>query len=132
MSEVFRLNVSDVERLQDAMKAFDGNVEEAINDVLHNEAGEKIQESIRRLMPESGKNWKGKSSPAKTSNSMEAVNGNLYITIRSTKRYQYLYFPDDGSSTRRHAGNQQFFAKGAEEVKDEIIDRCITKLTNNF
>lgn len=128
----FKLNVSDVERLQDAMKEFDGNVEEIINDVLHSEAGEKIQESIRRLMPASGKNWKGKASPAKTSNSMQNINGNLSVTVTSTKKYQYLYFPDDGTTTRRHVGNQQFFARGAEAVKDEIIDRCVTKLTNNF
>lgn len=131
-SGTFRINVSEVERLQAAMKEYQGSVEDAINDVLHNQAGDLIQEQIRRLIPVSGKTWKGKSPPAKTSTSLSNVPENLAITVTTAKKYQYLYFPDDGSNTRRHYGNQQFFARGGDAATEEIVDRCITKLINNF
>lgn len=129
---MLKINFSDAEKLQAAMKAFQGEVEPTINDVLHNEAAPLAQESIRRLIPVSGKTWKGKAPAAKTSQSMRNINGNLSVTVTTAKKYQYLYFPNDGTNTRRHIGNQQFFEKGGEAVQDEIIERCISKLTNNF
>lgn len=132
MSNSFKINVATFAELQEAMKNYEGNVEEIINDVLHNQAGELIQTSIQRLIPVSGKTWKGKAGAAKTSKSLTSVNTNLAVTVKTTKKYQYLYFPNDGTTTRRHVGNQQFFERGGEAVQNEIIDRCIVKLTTNF
>lgn len=129
---VFKLNSQDFERLEEAMKNFQGNTENAINNVLHNEGGQLIHDEIKRLMPMSGKRWKGKKAPAKTSNSLQIVGGNLSVTVRAKKAYQYLYFPDDGSSTRRHAGNQQFFSNSGENQKEEIMNRCINRLVNGL
>lgn len=129
---VFKLNSQDFERLEEAMKIFHSNTEEEINDVLHNEGGQLIHDEIKRLMPMSGKRWKGKKSPAKTSNSLQIVGGNLSVTVRAKKAYQYLYFPNDGSNTRRHAGNQQFFLNGGENQKEEILNRCINRLVSSF
>ena len=132
MSTPFKISIADFEKLQDALKEYQGDAETAINEVLHNESGELIQNAIRRLIPTSGKTWKGKATAAKSANSLRSVNENLSITVTTQKRYQYLYFPDDGTNTKRHAGNQRFFERGGEAVKDEIIERCISKLTNNF
>lgn len=129
---MFKLNVVEFDRLVQTIENFPNNAEEAINDVLHNEAGEIAQPEIRRLMPTSNKKWKGKKPAAKTSKSMRNINGNLSVTISTTKNYQYLYFPDDGTNTRRHIGNQQFFEKGGEKAQPEIINRCINKITENF
>lgn len=129
---VFTMDVSALEKLQNAMKEYQGDVETSINDVLHNQGGELIQDSIRRLIPVSGRTWKGKASAAKSSNSLTNINENLAVTVTTTKKYQYLYFPDDGTNTRRHVGNQQFFKRGGEAVQDEIIERCISQLINNF
>lgn len=118
--------------LQQAMKDFQGNTEEIINDVLHNEAGELIQDAIKRLMPVSGKTWNGKKKAAKHANSMMNVNENLAVTVKSKAAYDYLYFPDDGTNTKRHAGNKQFFKRGGESQIDEIKDRCIGRLVNGF
>lgn len=131
-SATFKISVADVEKLQAAMKEYQGDVESSINDILHNQGGELIQDAVRRLIPVSGKTWKGKPTGAKKGNSLTNINGNLSVTVTTTKKYQYLYFPDDGTNTRRHVGNQRFFERGGESVKDEIIERCITKLTNNF
>ena len=129
---MFELNVLEIEKLHQAMMDYQGDLEATINDVLHNEAGDLAQESIRRLMPVSGKTWKGKKPAAKKSKSLTNINGELSVTVTTKKNWNYLYFPDDGSNTRRHIGNQQFFARGGEAVQDEIVERCINKLINKF
>ena len=105
------------------------NTEKIINDVLHNEAGALIQEAVKRLMPRSKKS-KGKH--AKDSDSLINVNGNLSVTVTTKKKFQYLYFPDDGSSTTNHAGNQQFFYKGGTSKQSDVIELCISRLVNDF
>lgn len=132
MAEVLYLDYTAIEQLQKAMQQYQGNTAEAINDVLHNWVGDRAQEEIKRLMPVSGKSWKGKRPGAKGSKSLRNVNGHLSVGIKTTKSYQYLYFPDDGSNTRRHAGNQQFFKRGGEAIQDEIVQRCINRLANDF
>lgn len=129
---MMKIDIASVDKLQEAMKAYQGEVEPTINEVLHNQGGELISESVRRLIPVSGKHWRGKAPAAKSGKSLQNVNENLAVTVKNSKRYGYLYFPNDGSNTRRHVGNQQFFEKGGEAVRDEIIERCITALTNKF
>lgn len=133
MSVQFTLDIEDIERLQRALERFPGRGEEAINEVLHGEGAVEIQDAIRLLIPISGaKPWNGKRPPAHESNSLMAVPGNLSVTIKTTKPYQYLYFPDDGTNTRRHAGNQQFFARGAEDVSSNVVGRCVANIRNKF
>lgn len=126
---VLSIDATEIDKLQKAMKEFQGNTEDTINDVLHNFAGDRAQVDIYRLMPVSAKK-KGKH--AKHSNSLSNINGNLSVTVTARGKWGYLYFPDDGENTRRHIGNQRFFERGGEAAQDEIIERCITKLTNNF
>lgn len=126
---MFKINVAEVDRLVQAVQSFEGEAEPIINDVLHNQAGDLAQEQIYRLMPLSNKK---KGVHAKNSKSLRNINGDLSVTVTTEKKFQYLYFPDDGTNTRRHIGNQQFFARGGEAVQGEIIDRCINALTNKF
>ena len=128
----FELNADELERLQRVMKEFPGNTETVINEILHTEAGELLKTEIKRLMPESGRNWAGKKKAARSANSLRVLPGNLSVTVTTTKAYQYLYFPDDGTSTKKHAGNQQFFQKSGETQQKEIIDRCISGLMKRF
>lgn len=130
----WKLDCSNIDRLQKAMEAYQGDTENAINDVLHNEVFGIVEPSIRQLIPvsDSAKVWRGKLPHAKLSKSLTQENGNLSVTIKSTANYSYLYFPDDGTNTRRHIGNQQFFKRGGEAKVDEIVDRCINRLVNDF
>ena len=128
----FAIESDDFDKLHRVMADFQGNTENVVNDVLHNEAAPLIQEAIYRLMPTSGRKWKGKKGAAKTSNSLSSTNSNLAVTVHSTKRYGYLYFPDDGSNTRKHVGNQQFFLRGGESQASTIIDKCINRLIINI
>lgn len=132
MATLFGYETKAFNRVLEALENYQGDAEAAINDVLHNEAGDLAQEAIRKLIPVSGKHWSGKKRAAKKAKSLRNVNGNLFVIVTTTKNYQYLYFPDDGTSTIRHVGNQQFFARGGEAVQDEIIERCINKLVNKI
>ena len=128
----FDLDAKAIERLHEAMKNFPQRAEDIVNEVLHLEGGPLIEEEIRRLMPVSGMKWRGKKPPAKTGNSLEQVDHNLGVTIRTKGDYHYLYFPDDGTNTYHHMGNKQFFLHGAENQQDEIIERCINRLVVNI
>lgn len=126
---MFKLEFSEADKLQQAMKDFQGDTEATINDVLHNFAGDRAQEDIYRLMPVSKKKT-GKH--AKDSNSLRNIPGNLSVTVTTAGVFGYLYFPDDGTNTRRHVGEQRFFERGGEAAKADIIDRCVLRLTNEF
>lgn len=128
----FQINVIEFDRLHHALRNYQGNTEKAINEVLHEEVSPLVQEAIQRLIPVSGKKWKGKKPAAKTAKSLRDIKANVSLTVTTTKNYQYLYFPDDGTSTTRHVGNQQFFQKGGESQQDEIVNRCIRKLVDGF
>lgn len=129
----FDIDAKEVDRLVQVLQKYQGNTENAINDVLHNEAGQLIHDEIKLLMPVSGKTWKGKAPAAKTAKSLTIdTKQNLAVTVKTTARYHYLWFPDDGSNTYLHFGNQQFFRKGGENKQSEIIDRCIKRLVDEF
>ena len=130
MSEWFSLDVSGVERLQKAMLNCQGRaVETTINSILHDDGETLISEAVYRLMPRSDKKA---GRHAKVSKSLTSDKENLSVTIAARGKWHYLYFPDDGTNTRRHVGNQQFFRRGAESVQDEIVDRCVNRLVNQF
>lgn len=122
----------EFEQLYQQMENFQGNTEKVINKVLHEEASPLISDAVKRLMPRSGARWKGKKAAAADANSLMDKKENLAITVKSRKAYQYLYFPDDGTNTRRHVGNKQFFKRGGESQRNEIVNRCINRLVNDF
>lgn len=128
----FEMDAKEVERLFNTVKNFPGNAEKSINDVFHNDAPPIVSEEIKRLMPESGKTWKGKAPAAKGAKSLTDETANLSFTVKTTGKYHYLYFPDDGSNTRNHVGNQQFFQRGGEAKQTEIVDRCISRIVTDF
>lgn len=129
MSTRLSLDAAEFDRLQEAMRRYPDNAERAINDVLHGQGADLISERIKQFMPRSDKK---KGTHAVDAKSLRHTDTHLATTVRSTKTYQYLYFPNDGTNTRRHVGNQQFFLRGAEDASGEIVDACIEKLTQTF
>lgn len=132
----FTLNASQLEQLQDAMKQYSGHAGREINDVLHNEGGKLINDEIMRLLPASGRMWKGKKPAAKSTQPFRQYDGQLSVTIATKTAYNYLYFPDDGTDTQRHIGYKgkprDFMQKGAENQTSKIIDRCINRLIKEW
>lgn len=129
---VFTIDAQWIGKLYQAMKEYPGHAEASINYVFHKEAGRMIQKSIKNLMPVSGIDWKGKKPAAKNSKSLRNVNSDLAVTVKTTPDYHYLYFPDDGSNTVFHVGDQRFFERGAEAVQGAIVQRCIDVLIETF
>ena len=130
------VDYSEIEKLSDALEQYHGKrAEDAINDVLHNQAGKLIAEAIVPLIHKSGRNWKGKAPSATSVMPFAQEDGNLSVTvgtIKNKKRYQYLYFPDDGSNTYKHAGNQRFMRRGGEAEAGHIVDLCVSELIKAF
>lgn len=102
----------------------------AIDSILHEEGAEEIKKHIAQLLPESGRRWKRKGASAKAAMPRKFSQDNdiLAVTIAARGKYHYLYFPDDGTNTERHVGNQRFMQKGAEKATPKIIELCLGKL----
>ena len=132
-STTFELDTQQIDR---AIQIYAGDAERTVNDVLHNEGGKLIQEEIMRLLPESGRKWKGKRTAAKRAKPFTQKNENLAVIVRTVSSYHYLYFPDDGTNTKRHIGYKgrprEFMYKGAENQTSKIIDRCIDRLIEKW
>ena len=120
----------DVAELFELFNRYGDASEKVINDVLHAEGAQEIKEQIARILPSSGRKWKGKRSPASSAmpGAFDQDNDILAVTIAARGGYSYLYFPDDGSNTVSHAGNQQFMRRGAEAATHKIIEMCLGKL----
>lgn len=132
MSEWFSLDASELDEFQKIMDDYGSVGLQTINDVLHGEGAQVIQDKIQNLLPSSGRTWKRKKAPARSAQPFTHEDGMLSVTTVSRGIYHYLYFPDDGSNTKRHAGNQQFMQRGAEDAASDIIELCMGKLLENF
>lgn len=126
------LNSDQFERLQSAMENYAGRAGRIVDDVLHTEGAQLISGEIMRLLPASNRTWKGKKPAARNAQPFTQEDGSMSVTVKTKSAYHYLYFPDDGTNTKRHRGEQYFMQRGAENTTDEIIDRCIAKLTENW
>lgn len=125
------LKAETVESLQDMMDHYGATADRIINGVLRTEGAEEIKEKIADLLPESGRKWRKKKAAAKSvmPGKFVQIYGFLEVGIAARGNWGYLYFPDDGSNTERHAGNQHFMRRGADAATQRIIDICLGKLT---
>lgn len=126
MSATFSLDPSSLEGIAQRLLQAGGDVEGAINEVLHERAGQVIADRISPLIHPSGRTFKGHSASAAASDWPRFDTGaNLAVEVGTKPRFHYLYFPDDGSNTRRHAGGQRFMERGAQAAEQEITSLCI-------
>jgi hypothetical protein len=128
----FDLDMDEFESLQQSMNDYGSGALKIINDVLHEEGGKKISDEIMKILPASGRTWKRKKAAARSTQPFTQEDGTLSVTVKTTNSYHYLYFPDDGSNTIRHMGNQQFMRQGGDSASGDIIDQCIGRLTEDF
>lgn len=132
----FKLDEKQFDALQRAMQDYGDQAGRSVDDVLHNEGGELINDEIMRLLPASRRKWRGKKAAATRTQPFTQENGSLSVTIRTKSAYNYLYFPDDGTDTKRHIGYKgkprEFMMHGAENQTSEIIDKCINRLIRKW
>lgn len=129
---VFYIDDAELERMQAGIAAFGDGADDAITEVIHR-SGPDIYERINPLIHPSGRRFKGHSSSATASAWPRYIREqHLAVTVTTKSRYRYLYFPDDGANTRRHAGHQRFFARGAEAAAPGIIEKAMARLMNDW
>ena len=123
-------DASEIDALQDLMTQYGDNAQRVIDEVLHGEGAEEIKDEISRILPSSGRSWKGKKAPAAAAmpGAFQQDNEMLSVTIAARGYYHYLYFPDDGTNTSKHIGDQQFMKRGAESAANRVVELCIGKL----
>jgi hypothetical protein len=128
-----QISQEEFEKLTKFMLEYQGYAVQHINDILWNEGATLIQESIQQLLPVSGRTWRGKKKAAKQAAPFTVTDkAALAVEVGTKYAYHYLYFPDDGSTTRKHAGNQQFMLRGAEAQQERILELCVAKLVEEF
>lgn len=128
----FSVDYAAFDGLAESMARFPERSEAAVNEVLSTTGGQEIASRIDRLMPASGRRFKGHASGAKGSRWQRLLPGELSVTVTTVRSRQYLYFPDDGSTTRRHAGGQGFFLRGAQDAAQDVADQIISKITEEW
>lgn len=116
----------------EALERFEGHAGPIIDEVLHKQGGKLINDAIINILPESGRTWAGKKVAAKRTQPFVQEDGSMFVTIRTKPAYHYLYFPDDGTNTKFHVGEQDFMGRGAWSVSNKIIDLCVNALTNEI
>lgn len=130
----WEIDAREVDQLSEKLQEFGAGAGQIIDEVLHGEGAKEIKKKIAHLIPRSGRTWSGKRGPAASAmpGAFKQDDDSLSVTIRARGAYGYLYFPDDGSNTQRHAGNQQFMKRGAEAAIPDVIEKCLGKLTERF
>jgi hypothetical protein len=129
---VITLEEKDFDRLAQAIASYGEHAEERISDVIHS-SGDTIRDRIDPLIHASGRTFKGHRSGARGTAWARYITGvPLEITVHTVPSRGYLYFPDDGTNTVRHAGDQQFMLRGAEAAAPEIITRALDALVEQF
>lgn len=130
----FEFDAGSIDDLYETMVSYGAGSGQIIDKVLRTEGAEEIKKQIARLLPSSGRHWKGKAPAASSAmpGRFDQDNGELSVTIAARGKYHYLYFPDDGSNTRKHAGNKQFMLHGAEAAAPKVVELCVGKLAEAF
>ena len=100
----FEFDAGSIDDLYEKMVSYGTGSGQIIDKVLRSEGAEEIKKQIARLLPSSGRHWKGKAPAASSAmpGRFDQDNGELSVTIAARGKYHYLYFPDDGSNTRKH------------------------------
>lgn len=130
------VDYADVLSLEGRFERYGAGYGRVIDERLHGEGARKIKRSIPEFIRPSRRTWMGK-APSIAGNpgmgeKLAQDNEPMQVTISARGRYGYLYFPDDGTNTRRHAGNQQFMLRGAERVAPEITEDLESDLVEAF
>ncbi len=131
---VFYFEAEKFEKALDSIEKFSekAQAERIINEYLHGQGGEVIRDNIRKILPVSGRTWNGKRAAASKTNPFLIKKENLAVVVHTKGAYHYLYFPDDGSNTVHHFGNQQFMFKGAMDSSDKIVNEVVDKLVKRL
>lgn len=133
-TEFASIKAEEIDSLKELLDRFGEKSHKIVNEVLHSdEAAKAVEDNISVLLPCSNRHWKGKSAPASQTQPFRSDNSELLtLTVKTKKSHNYLYFPDDGSNTKNHQGNQHFMKRGADASVSTIAQLCAAQLINEF
>ena len=124
----FALNSDDLQKLEESIVRLQETGEKTINEVLHNESGDKVIQSIQSLINVSSKR---KGTHARHGKPFKLETFNLGFFIKTYPRYGYLIFPDEGRGVRNPI-EQDFSGKGIEKERPNVVDRLLQVLTQKI
>ena len=134
LNNFFSIDLSGMTELEERISKYQGDAEKAINKVLLGTGADEIKREINIYMPRSKRKFtkthKKHAKDVSRNLTQKQVDGQpLAVWVKTVPKTQYLYFPDDGSNTKRHAGLQHFMYKGADKAKSKVIDLCLGELS---
>lgn len=137
LNKFFSVDLTGIEELEERLTQYQGDAEKAINKVLLGMGADEIKKDINIYMPRSKRklteSHKKHAKDVRKNLTQKQVDGQpLAVWVKTVPKTQYLYFPDDGSNTKRHAGLQHFMYKGAEKAKSKVIDLCLGELSEEI
>ena len=122
----FELDARSIEILENTIKEYQQGAEEKITDYLHGKGYEILSNSIQNLIPVSKRKKKhARNYKALRDRKKHSI---LAVIVGTTSRFDYLYFPDDGSNTLHHAGEQHFFERGVEKEEENVVNGILDAL----
>ena len=125
---LFTINDDDIEKIHKAIRDFGEGAEKVLNEYLQTEASEKFKTAITNLIPVSDRN----KTHAKNSNPIEGkMVDNLALYMHSIKRFNYLYFPDEGEGTSIGQPHD-FMQKGIDSEYDTVVNEMLDRLIQKF
>ena len=128
------VNVYGLEDLSNKIDAYGEGAHAVVQKYLLDEGWRVIGDSILDdpKWPVSGRRWKGKSRSILDAYDFTREFGPGQVTVSAAGKWSYYYFPDDGSNTRKHAGQKHFFDSGLETAKPTLIDGILSALAKAF
>lgn len=124
-NETFALDYKQIGDLASRISAQGSEVESVINDYLHNEAAGKIKPAIEGLVPVSGR---PKIHARDNAPFGRQENFNLAVKLITSKKFNYLVFPDEGLGTSKVNAPQDFTGRGLETAIPELIDEMTARV----
>lgn len=130
------VDLSGVDRLTESIQKYGKESQLIITKYLVQDAIDVIGPAITRLLPVSGRTFRGHRQGAKAAgyrttfmSTAETVDS---VIVRSRTAFDYLYFPDDGDNTDHHAGKQYFMLRGAEAAVPQVVNDICSRLAAKF
>ena len=122
----YELNADSIDVLERAIKEYQQGAEDKITGYLHDKGYQTLSNSIQSMIPVSDRKKKHAKNSAAL---MDRQKGSrLAVTVGTRSKFHYLYFPDDGTNTKHHAGKQHFFERGVEAQEENVINGILDAL----
>lgn len=128
-NETFNIEQQAFDALLKRYSGQGAEVENTLNEYIHNVAPEKIKPKITDFIPVSDRSKQHAKNSAPFG---RQENYNLAVKVITSKDFNYLVFPDEGLGTSKGNIAQNFTGRGLDAVLPALIDDMTAKITETF